>query len=133
MASVYQHLQSTFQDAPYRIFGMNFYKQYGDDLILEDVWELAASARLSVKSIKSEKPVPAAGYMEQPLKISMEGRFEGFYRFLLALESLPRITRIHQLKLERKTKGRSDDEDPSGVMKADFVLSIYFESPADTD
>ncbi len=38
MACVYQHLQSTFQDAPYRIFGMNFYKQYGDDLILEDVW-----------------------------------------------------------------------------------------------
>ncbi|OAQ85678.1 PPPDE peptidase domain-containing protein [Purpureocillium lilacinum] len=26
------------KDAPYRIFGMNFYKQYGDDLILEDVW-----------------------------------------------------------------------------------------------
>ncbi len=104
------------------------------EVILEDVWELAASSRLSVKSIKSEKPVPAAGYMEQPLKIAMEGRFDGFYTFLLALESLPRITRIHELKLERKTSGRSgDNEDPSGVMKADFVLSIYFEPTADTD
>ncbi len=103
------------------------------EVILEDVWELAASSRLTVKSIKSEKPVPAAGYMEQPLKVSMEGRFEGFYTFLLALESLPRITRIHQLKLERKTAGRSGDEDPSGVMKADFVLSIYFEPTADTE
>ncbi|TDJ58173.1 MAG: hypothetical protein E2O40_01835 [Planctomycetota bacterium] len=104
------------------------------EVILEDVWELAASSRLTVKSIKSEKPVPAAGYMEQPLKVSMEGRFEGFYTFLLALESLPRITRIHELKLERKTGGRTgDDEDPSGIMKADFVLSIYFEPTADTE
>ena len=104
------------------------------EVILEDVWQLAATSRLSVKSVKSEKPVPAAGYMEQPLKISMEGRFEGFYTFLLALESLPRITRIHQLKLERKSGGRSGDaEDPSGVMKADFVLSIYFEPTADTE
>jgi type IV pilus assembly protein PilO len=104
------------------------------EVILEDVWELAASSRLTVKSIKSEKPVPAAGYMEQPLKVSMEGRFDGFYTFLLALESLPRITRIHELKLERKTGGRSgDSDDPSGIMKADFVLSIYFEPTADTE
>ncbi len=104
------------------------------EVILEDVWELAASSHLSVKSIKSDKPVPAAGYMEQPLKISMEGRFEGFYTFLLALENLPRITRIHELKLERKGTGRSGkDDDPSGVMKADFVLSIYFEQTAETD
>jgi len=104
------------------------------EVILEDVWELAAASRLSVKSIKSERPVPAAGYMEQPLRISMEGRFDGFYTFLLALESLPRITRIHELKLERKGVGRSgNDDDPSGVMKAEFVLSIYFEPTVDTD
>ena len=104
------------------------------EVILEDVWELAASSRLSVKSIKSEKSVPAAGYMEQPLRISMEGQFDGFYTFLLALESLPRITRVHEMKLERKSAGRSGkDDDPSGVMKADFVLSIYFEQTADTE
>lgn len=103
------------------------------EVILEDVWELAASSRLSVKSIKSQKPVPAAGYMEQPLKIIMEGRFDGFYTFLMALESLPRITRIHELKLDRNTGRRpGDDDDTSGVMTAAFVLSIYFEPTADT-
>ena len=100
------------------------------EVILEDVWELAAISRLTVKSIKSEKPVPAAGYMEQPLKVAMEGRFEGFYSFLLALEGLPRITRIHEMKLERKSggrKGKGNEDDSGGVMTAEFVLSIYFE------
>ncbi len=101
------------------------------EVILEDVWELAAASRLHVRSVKSEKPVPAAGYMEQPLRIVMEGQFEGFYEFLLALESLPRITRIHEMKLERQAGGRRRDEgDSNGVMKAVFVLSIYFEPTA---
>ena len=38
---------------------------------------------------------------EQPLEIQIEGNFDGFYQFLLELETLPRITQIHQLKLER--------------------------------
>ena len=89
------------------------------------MWQLAAAARLAVKSVKSEAAVPAAGYMEQPLKVQMEGHFDGFYEFLLALENLPRITRIHQLKLERKVANRS--EEAAGGMRADFTLSIYFE------
>ncbi len=101
------------------------------EVILEDVWALAAASRLNVKSIKSETPVPAAGYMEQPLRIVMEGEFGGFYDFLLALESLPRITRIHEMKLDRQSGGRrGHKDDRDGSMKADFVLSIYFEPTA---
>ncbi len=98
------------------------------EVILEDVWQLAATARMDVKSVKSDTALPAAGYMEQPLKVVMEGQFDGFYQFLMALENLPRITRIHQLKLERNNSQRRNDGEPtSGMMKAEFTLSIYFE------
>jgi type IV pilus assembly protein PilO len=99
------------------------------EVILGDVWQLAARARLEVKSVKSEKPIPAAGYMEQPLKVVMSGQFEGFYQFLLGLEALPRITRMHELKLERVTarNSRRDEEAAPGTMKAEFLLSIYYQ------
>lgn len=100
------------------------------DVILGDVWQLAARDRLQVKSVKTENPVQAAGYMEQPLTVEMEGQFEGFYQFLLGLENLPRITRIHELKLERLTSRsrRKDDEQPEpGLMRAEFLLAIYYQ------
>ncbi len=99
------------------------------EVILEDVALLASRSRLSVKSVKSQAPVSAAGYMEQPLTIIMEGGFDGFYQFLLQLENLPRITRIHQMKLERFTPraSRRGTKMPQGLMKAEFTLSIYYE------
>ena len=100
------------------------------EVILADVWQLAARAHLLVKSVKSEPSVPAAGYMEQPLKVAMEGQFEGFYQFLLGLENLPRITRIHEMMLERLTsrsRRRDEGDVPPGLMKAEFLLSIYYQ------
>jgi len=96
--------------------------------ILEQVWTIAQDNRLIVKGVKSEKPVPAALYRELPLKMTMEGDFDGFYQFLLELENLPRIARIHEMHLERiGARGGSLEELPPGSMKAEFVLSIYFE------
>jgi type IV pilus assembly protein PilO len=99
--------------------------------ILKQIWDITSRNGLNVKSVKSEKPVPAALYMEQPLKVQMDGEFDGFYQFLLELENLPRITRIHQLKLERadsKPGTPDEDEIPPGSMRAEFVLSIYFDT-----
>lgn len=97
--------------------------------ILEQVWQTARRNALTLVSVKSEKPVPAAMYMEQPLKVAMEGQFDGFYQFLLELENLPRITRVHQMKIEKAqpVAGDKDDQLPPGSMKTEFVLSIYFE------
>ena len=100
--------------------------------ILENVWQLAKRNRLTLRSVESEKPVPAALYMEQPLKMVVTGRFDGFYQFLLELENLSRITRVPRMNLERLSKsGGLDDEDfDSGLMTAKFTLSIYFEPPS---
>ena len=103
--------------------------------ILANVWRLAKRNHLSLKSVKSEKPVPATLYMEQPLRVSMTGRFDGFYQFLLEMENLSRITRVPRMKLERimETGGLNDAELDTGLMRADFTLSIYFEQPADSE
>lgn len=96
--------------------------------ILQQVWEIAKRNRLVVKSVKSEKPVPAATYMEQPLRVMMEGEFDGFYQYLLELENLPRITRVHQMVLERAGgKGPKSEQLAPGSMKAEYTLSIYFQ------
>ncbi len=97
--------------------------------ILERVWQIAAQNHLNVRSVNSEDPVPAAQYMELPLRVVMEGQFDGFYQFLLELENLPRITRIHQMELKRtEIRGPRQDRDlPPGWARAEFILSIYFE------
>lgn len=91
------------------------------DVVLDDVTKLAEKARLTVKSFKADKDVPAATYMERPLNIVIAGDFEGFYTFMREVESLPRITRIHKLKLARAQGEKSEAQ-----MVATFTLSIYF-------
>jgi type IV pilus assembly protein PilO len=97
--------------------------------ILQQVWHIADGNGLSVRSVKSERTIPAAEYMELPLRMSLEGEFDGFYRFLLELEALPRITRMHELKIRRTAMPRSGSaaEVAPGTMRADFILSIYYE------
>jgi type IV pilus assembly protein PilO len=68
------------------------------DTIVRQVSELAVAAGLDAPGIKSEKPIPAAMYMEQPLKMKMNGEFTGFHEFLIKLEDLPRKTRISDMK-----------------------------------
>ena len=69
------------------------------DKILEQIWNLTKSNRLEIISTETEPAVPAAAYMEQPLRIKIRGNFDGFYQFLLDMEDLQRITRIHQLHI----------------------------------
>lgn len=94
------------------------------DEVLKQVWELAARQRLTPKSIRTEKPVPAAQYSELPISMEIIGDFDSFYSFMLELEKLPRITRMRQLKLAKKV---NKDDDP-GQVQAKFVLSVFFES-----
>lgn len=91
------------------------------DNILRQVAALAAETGLRVPVFKKgEKPAPAGLAMEQPLDVEITGDFDGFYAFLLALEQLPRITRISNLEIQRS-------KDVDGEMKAKCVLSVYYQ------
>ncbi|MBU6412199.1 MAG: type 4a pilus biogenesis protein PilO [Planctomycetes bacterium] len=90
------------------------------DSVVRQVSDLAIAAGLDAPGLKSAKPVKAALYMEQPLEMTLDGDFAGFYSFLVNLEALPRITRIPDLTLKS-----SDNE--TSEMRAAFTLSIYFQ------
>jgi len=89
------------------------------DQIVRQVSQLAVESGLDSPSLQNEKTLTAARYLEQPLKITTEGTFDGFYDFLLSLERLPRITRVVDMKV---TESRDEEKD----IKAEFTLSIYF-------
>jgi Tfp pilus assembly protein PilO len=93
------------------------------DQIVRQVSALAIDAGLQPPTLKSEKPLTAARYREQPLVMSTQGDFKGFYNFLVALERMPRITRIVDMTVKeaRDPKGESPVE-----ITAEFTLSIYF-------
>lgn len=91
------------------------------DQIVRQVSSLAVREGLAPPTLSSSKPLSAAGYREQPLQMTTEGSWLGFYEFLIELEQLPRITRVTDLELEQS----SGDE---AEIKADFTLSIYFKS-----
>lgn len=90
------------------------------DALVRQVSDLAVSSGLQPPAMKSAKPVPAALYMEQPIEMEVLGNFVGFFTFLAQIEKLPRITRIHDMKITGMAR---DDVE----LKAEFTLSIYFQ------
>ena len=93
------------------------------DEIIRQVSALAVDAGLAPPSIKSLKPLEAAGYREQPLELKTSGSFAGYYDFLVQLERLPRITRITDMTVRR---GQAEAE-----ISVDFTLNIYFREEDD--
>ena len=79
-----------------------------------------------MKSVKTMPAVTSTVYRELPLRVDLEGSFEGYYRFLLELENLPRITRIFNMRIKRPSRSRMGDDDRPGDIHAEFELSIYF-------
>jgi type IV pilus assembly protein PilO len=90
------------------------------DKILKEVWQMAQANNLECKTIKTLKPERQFSYSEQPIELTMSGEFAGFYNFLLQLEKLQRITRLHQMNLQKITS-------VDGQMSAKVTLSVFFE------
>jgi len=93
--------------------------------VIRNISNLAISHNLSVRSIKPDKVVSAAQYLELPVRLEIEGDFDGFYAFLLEVERLPRITQMPLMQLNKLT-----DADEEGMMEAEITLSIFFEGEA---
>ncbi len=88
--------------------------------VLEQVTVIAQKQGLKPKTIRTLVKKNNSGYIEQPLKMELEGDFGSFYSFLLELEQLPRIMKIRELELDRL-------QDDNGVITADFIVSIFFQ------
>lgn len=87
--------------------------------VLEQVTVIAQKEGLKPKTIRTLARKDSGGYIEQPLKMELEGDFKAFYSFLLETENLPRIMKIRELEISKKLK----DE---GLIAANFVVSIFF-------
>ncbi len=90
------------------------------DALVKQVSNLAVAAGLQPPTMKMLPPLQASEYLEQPIELEVEGGFKGFFTFISKVEKLPRITRIHDMKL---TSVERDDAE----IKAEFTLSIYFQ------
>ncbi|MCC7408217.1 MAG: type 4a pilus biogenesis protein PilO [Phycisphaeraceae bacterium] len=95
------------------------------EVVLQQVWELAAAQKLVPKSVRTDKLIRQPEYSELPIKMTIVGNFDGFYAFLLDLEKMPRITQLPMLSLK---KAKTDE----GEMQAEMVLTIFFERAQDT-
>lgn len=90
------------------------------DAVVRQVSNLAVDSNLAPPAMRSSKPIPSALYMEQPIEMETSGKFIDFFTFLAKVEKLPRIMRIHDLKIQGEAR--------DGVeLKATFTLSIYFQ------
>jgi type IV pilus assembly protein PilO len=90
------------------------------DQVVRKVSDLAETFKLKEPSMRTGRPVKSALYMEQPIEMEVSGDFLGFFTFLAAVEKLPRIMRVHDLKIT----GRPSDK---LELRAEFTLSIYFQ------
>ncbi len=89
--------------------------------VLEQVTVIAQKKGLKPKTIRTLAKKDNSGYIEQPMKMQLEGNFNSFYSFMLELEKLPRIMKIRELNLEKQIK----DE---GKVSSDFIVSIFFQN-----
>jgi type IV pilus assembly protein PilO len=89
--------------------------------VLEQVTVIAQKQGLKPKTIRTLSTKDNSGYVEQPLKMELEGNFSSFYSFLLELEKLPRIMKLRELDLKKKSSFE-------GEISANFIVSIFFQN-----
>lgn len=89
--------------------------------VLQQVTVIAQKQGLKPKTIRTMERKNNSGYIEQPLRMELEGNFNAFYSFLLELEKLPRIMKVRKLDLKKSKVAEGD-------IAADCIVSIFFQN-----
>lgn len=100
----------------------------GIEDVLRRIAEITQENKLVVRSFKREKTVASAHYIELPMKTVIEGPYDGIHRFLIDLESMPRITRILDMTIENPNTNkmtRGSGGLSSGEVRAEMTITIY--------
>ncbi len=88
---------------------------------IDEVLQAAAANSLQARQPNLLPCESANGIECQPVKLELSGNFNGFYSFLLQLESMPHVNRVTALDLHG-----ADQRD--GQIQADLTLNMYFSS-----
>jgi len=75
--------------------------------LLDDVAEKVGESGLTLDEMKIRTEIPQDFYIEQPVGMSMSGRYHDFGSFVSGVAALPRIVTLHDFTINR---GKSGDD-----------------------
>lgn len=93
------------------------------DQVLHEVTDLATRQQLTMSRVERQRVERRAHFTEAPIRLNLNGDFDGLYRFLADLERLSRIIHVKDMKITRNTGRRQE----ASQMQAELRLSIFYE------
>ncbi len=90
---------------------------------LRELNKWARKRSIGIVSIEPKEPTLKEGYIEQPIKLEVQGRFRAIGDYLSFLEGLPRPLQVTGLKL-------TSPEELAPDLKAKFELVLYIKDAA---
>jgi len=97
------------------------------DVILRKMWVIAEESGLKTGRVMALKAKNTGRYNVQPIEISLDGSFDGFYKFLLALERLPRIIKVQAIELQKADTKKKEQQSPDNRIQASILMDMFFE------
>ena len=84
--------------------------------------QLAAANSLQMSASRSLASHELSRCIDQPIEICISGSFNGFYSFLLQLESMPRLKKVTALQMRESAEHNGD-------MQATLRLDVFSKPP----
>lgn len=103
--------------------------------LLEDISQQAASSGLQFVSIKPNAEQSRGFYIENPVKLTLSGSYQGIGEFASSIASMPRIVTFHDFTIIRLTKTELAEQSTSlgqplkGPLLMSIVTKTYWTAP----